>query len=75
MNLFFPIGKVAERYGISKSAVRSYVKKGIIPTPRRIGSSVRWAEEDLKAFEDNLTKFEIQEKDLSIGGNINGSLF
>ena len=51
---FYKIEKVAERYKISKSAVRNYVRKGIFPKPKKIGTSSRWSEEDLRAFEENL---------------------
>ena len=52
--MFYKIDDVAKRYQISKSAIKNYVKNGVMPQPKKIGGSRRWSEGQLEAFEAQL---------------------
>lgn len=52
--MFMTLSEISKRYHISKTAIRNFVRSGKFPEPKRIGGCVRWSEEELKTFEENL---------------------
>ena len=52
--MFYKIDDVSKRYQISKSAIKNYIKNGVLPQPKKIGGSRRWSEEQLAEFEQSL---------------------
>lgn len=52
---FLRVSEVAARYGISRSTVWRWLKKGKIPKPIKLGEdSTRWRLSDLEAWEQIL---------------------
>ena len=54
MTKFFKEKEVAERFNISRSSIKNYVRNGVMPAPKKIGGSRRWSEEQLQEFEQSL---------------------
>lgn len=54
MQKFYKLNEIAERYQVSKSSVKNYIKNGVLPAPKKIGGSRRWSEAQLEEFEANL---------------------
>lgn len=48
---FITAQELAKRYRVTTKTVSNWVKQGKIPTPLRIGHSLRWNIDDLTAWE------------------------
>ena len=48
---------LAHRLDCSVSTVHSYVRRGLLPKPSRLGDLVRWRWADVERFIDELEKF------------------
>lgn len=51
---FLSIKDLQARYKLSRSGINKYVQEGILPKGIKIGSSHRWSEEDIEAFEEKM---------------------
>ncbi len=48
---FYSVKELAKHYGITQHTVRKLVKAGRLPTPLRVGRSIRWDLDDITAWE------------------------
>jgi prophage regulatory protein len=53
---FLTVKQVIARTGLSRSTIWRLVRKGDLPSPIKIGRSVRWRESDLDKWEEEIAQ-------------------